>query len=372
MLYVNLPTREELLQLAEVRSDACISIYLNVSTLPQDRIANRTELNNMFKKALAQLTENGFDKRRLWALEETFASIIQADDFWFFHANSLAVLATPESIRTYRLANTLTNQIHVADRFYIKPLFRALTHPHSGYILSLSENGARLIEFFAQGAPQEIEVPNMPENEETATGRTSIDAGTLGTRRDDSELRGSKMRLTQYARQVDEAIRPIIKGTDTPLFVISTEPLDSIYRSVCSTANLVSERISRSPDRLSIGELVNLARPVLDRFNAAKLDEVRALFDVRKGQRRVATDLSDIAKAATFGMVALLLVDFDWVEKGFIDDNGVLTFSDEPGAYGVIDEIVKRAFASGADVLAVRREDMVGDSGVAAILRYTF
>jgi hypothetical protein len=38
--------------------------------------------------------------------------------------------------------------------------------------------------------------------------------------------------------------------------------------------------------------------------------------------------------------------------------------------YGVIDDIAERAFTSGAWVLGVRRDDVPGDTGLAAILRY--
>ena len=369
MLYINLPTREELLDLADVRSDACVSIYLNVSPLPQEAHASRIELGNLIKQALASLHDAGLDKRRLWSLEEALSDVVQTEDFWRFHANSLAVLVTPDSIRTYRLANVLTNQVSVADRFHLKPLLRAVTYPQNAYILALSENEARVVEIFAEGAPEEIHVPNMPADALAAIGRSSIEA-TSGNLTTESGSRGPKMRLAQYAKKVDEALRPVLKGSDAPLFLVSTEPLGPIFRSVCSYLNLYDEMLRSSPDRISIAELTAMARPLLDKYHARQLEEVKALFEERKGQQRTATDLADVAKAATYGMISVLLIDFDRVETGFIDSNGNLSFSKEPGAYGVIDEITKRALACNARVLAVRKEDMISDSGAAAILRY--
>jgi hypothetical protein len=73
-------------------------------------------------------------------------------------------------------------------------------------------------------------------------------------------------------------------------------------------------------------------------------------------------------------------------EKGFTDagtgvgqggqaideETGAVIFAedDDAVAYGVVDEIARRAWLTGGRVLAVRREDVPGGGPVAAILRY--
>jgi hypothetical protein len=42
MLYVDTPTLPEFKALATVRGDACVSIYLPTTTLPQDAAVSRT------------------------------------------------------------------------------------------------------------------------------------------------------------------------------------------------------------------------------------------------------------------------------------------------------------------------------------------
>ena len=369
MLYVNIPTRDEVLHLAEVRADACISLYLKTSPLPQEREASRIELDNMVRDAILSLQDKGFDKRRLGELMDEIAEVIEADDFWNFHARSLVILATPDHISTYRLANDVSSRLEVGDRFYLKPLFRALTFPHNAYVLALSENAVRVVEFFADAPPEEIQLADMPKDALSAVGKSTL-TSSLSSLTHESGSRGHKMRLARYARKVDQALRPLLLQSGSPLILVCTEPLVSLYRSVASVPTLVDETVFTSPDRLSVGELVALARPVLDTHYAAELGTVKALFEERAGQNRVVTDIADAARAATYGMVSLLLVDFTTTVTGTIDEGGALTLSDAPGSYGVIDEIVKRSLACGAKILAVREGDMVGTTGVAAILRY--
>lgn len=369
MLYVNIPTREEVLDLAEIRADACLSIYLRTSPLPREREASRIELDNMVRDSFISLQESGFDKRRLATLMDRVAEVIEADDFWYFHAHSLAILATPEHIYIYRLANKVDTRLEVNDHFFLKPLFRALTFPHHAYVMALSENNVRLVEFFADAPPEEIKLKDMPKDARSAVGKSSL-MSSLGHLAHESGTRGNKLRLSQYSRKVDEALRPLLLQSKVPLILVCTEPLVSLFRAVVSVPTLIDETVFISPDHLSVSELVDLARPVLDNHYAAELDTVKKLFEERAGQNRVVTDLADTAKAATYGMVGLLLVDFNKAVTGTIDEGGVLTFSDKPGSYGVIDEIVKRSMACGAKILAVREDDMVGTTGVAAILRY--
>ncbi len=338
--------------------------------MPQDAAASRIELGNLVRDAFTELQDSGIPKRTIEELMENLEDVIGASDFWHFHANSLVVLAAPGYIRTYRLANDLTTQVKVSDRFHVKPLLRALTFPHNAYILALTENEARVVEFFADASPEIVEIPNMPTDALSAIGRSSN--ASSGSLTSESGSRGPKMRLTQYARKVDAARRPLLMHHNSPLILVSTVLLASIYRSVASVPNLLKETVFPSTDRINVPELVALARPVLDAYRADRLLEVKQLFEERAGQKRVATDLAQIAKAATNGMVSFLLVDFDKDVSGFLDESGNLTFSEDRGAYSLTDEIVKRSLACGAEVMAVRKEDMIENSGAAAILRYPF
>ena len=80
-----------------------------------------------------------------------------------------------------------------------------------------------------------------------------------------------------------------------------------------------------------------------------------------------------MARAATFGLVATVLVDIDEVVPGQVDEEtGAITIDDTDDAvnYGVVDEIARRVWLNGGHVLAVRRSDIPGNGSVAAILRY--
>ncbi len=373
MLPVDLPTRSAFMTLARERNDACVSIYLETTPITQDVDASRIALGNMVRDAIGQLEAAGLDKRRVWPIREQFDDLIADSDFWAHQAVSLCVLATPDHITTFRLANRLAPTVQVSDRFHLKPLLRALTHLHAGYVLTLSENGARLIEFFADMAPSELRVPDMPRDAASSVGRASINDRSHFSRIVGSE--GKKVRLRQYARAVDAALRPLLAAETAPLILGANPPLGPIFRSVASYPHLLGEGFEDEVDRMTPAELAAMARPAMDAAHAATLADRNALFTRRESQGRATTDVATAARAAAYGAIEMLLVDMEATIPGTVDaETGTITLAEEQSAdsYGVIDQIAITALATGAEVLSVRAADLPRPAPLAASLRYRF
>ena len=371
MLHVDIPTLPDVKALVAMRADACVSIYLDTTPLTQDAGAARIELGNLARSAREQLEAAGLDKRRLGALMEHFDGLAEDDEFWRLQANSLALFATPDKLSVFRLANDLHPMVEVADRFHLKPLLRALTFPHSAYVLALSENDARLVEVFADLPARVVKVEGMPKDAASAVGKSTLNDRSASGRIHGTE--GQNVRLRQYARKVDAALRPVLAGRETPLILAATGRVEAIFRTVCSYPGLLPEAIAESADRVTEGDLAAQARPILDAAHAREIGDLKQLFETRAGQGRATGDISDAARAATYGAIEALLVDIDTVVHGQVDDeSGAVTFADKAGAgnYGVVDEIAGRALASGARVLGVRKADIPGGGELAAILRY--
>ena len=229
----------------------------------------------------------------------------------------------------------------------------------------------RLVEVSGDLPSVTVKVDGLPSDVASAVGKASIQDRSQAGRIQGTE--GQKVRMRQYARLVDQALRGLLAGSETPLILAAAQPLDAIFRSVCSYPHLVAESIEGNPEKTPDEDLGRASRALLDRLHRAELAELRSLFETRGAQGRTTTDIAQAAKAATFGAVATLLVDIDDVVPGHIDDDGRVSF-DAAGqsSHGVVDQIATRALASGARVLGLRRADIPGGGSLAAILRYAF
>ncbi len=371
MLYVDIPTKSEMQALVAARAEASVSIYLATTPETQRIGEARTRLGQLLKQAEAQLEEAGAAKRTIWPVSEQVQDLIDDDDFWTFQSNSLVVFVTPDSIRTFRLPNHLSETVQVADRFHIKPLIRAVSVPQHAFVLALAENEVRVVEVLADAAGEEIRVPGLPKDAASVAGTANVNSRNYSGRLGGGE--GQKVLLRAYCRRVDAALRPLLSGRSEPLIVAAAEPLLSIYRSVNTYDHLAPDAIEKSPVRVPAHELGSEARGILDALHAARLKDIHALYAARENEGRATTQVARAARAATFGAIDTLLVDIDEVMPGMVDEqSGEITFDDSENAtsYGVVDEIAGRVLATGGTVLGVRREDIPQGESLAAILRF--
>jgi hypothetical protein len=371
MLYVDIPSLADLKFLAAQRGDICVSLYLPTTPVSQETAGDRIELKNRAKEALHQLEATKADKRRVAALMEHLDDLVDDDEFWRFQARSLAVLATPDSVRTFRVPNALTTMVEVSDRFHLKPLFRAVTFPNTCFVLALAEGSVRVIQVSADLPPTVVKVDGVPKDAARAVGRSTINDRSPSGRIQGSE--GQKVLLRQFARKVDHELRGLLTGSDIPLVLAASEPLASIYRSVNTYAHLATAGIDGSPGHTTDTQLAERARAILDGLYRQDIAQWKTTFAARENEDRATTDVAHAARAATYGAVESMLVDIDEVVPGTVDETtGAVTYSAAAKArdYGVVDEIVTRVVRSGGRILAVRKADIPGGTSLAAILRY--
>ena len=369
-LHTDMPTREQVARLFESRRDASVSIYLPTNPASNGE-AERIELRNLAAEAGRQLSEGEIAKADTRAVSEQLADLADDSEFWRFQARSLAVFVTPESLLTFRLPNRLQPGVEVSDRFHLKPLLRAVTFPQVALVLALAQGSVRVIEVAPDVEPGPVDVPGLPSDVASSVGKASIRDRSPSQRLQGSE--GQKVRMRKYARQVDQALRPLLGGYGVPLILAAAEPLDSIYRSVSSYPVLAATSVAGNPEASSDAELAASARVVLDELNDAALSEVHDLYRRRESESRAAADLAVVARAATFSAVDTVLVDIDQTVPGTLDDEtGALELSEADDAvdYGVVDEIARRVWQARGTVLAVRGDQVPGGGPAAAILRY--
>lgn len=370
-LHTDVPTRSEIERLLVSEQPSSVSIYAPSSAKTQEAQADRIGFKNLAATAVEQLHTTA-SKDDVESIEEALHDLIDDDDFWAHQASSLAVFATPDDHQVFRLANHLTESVHVASRFYVKPLLRTITFSQSAYVLALAQGSVRLLAVTADRPATEIAVPNMPSDVASVVHHASVPDRRPSGRLQGGE--GQKVHMRQYARKIDHAIRPVLAGRDIPLILAATQPLEGIYRGVNRYPHLADQVLAGNPEAHTADELATAARGLLDEIYAAELAEQRELFEKRSSEGRAATDLSDVARAATFGAIATVFVDIDADVPGTIDEtSGAIALEEDASEdrhYGVVDEIARRALLSSAHIYAVRAEDIPGGGPAAAILRY--
>ena len=369
MLYKDRIREKEFLKLARERG-VCLSIFMPTTPLTHDTQGERIVLKNLAKQALEQ-AQTIADKRQIWPMEQYLEGLQEDEGFWEFQAHGLAVLVTPESIRTYRLAHAVEEAAEVSDRFYLKPLVPSL-QPKAAYVLALSQKSVALYEFTASQQLDLVDVPDLPKDLSDATKRTlQRDRAPAGRLQGDE---GAKVLQTQFLRAVEKAVHPVVSGSNMPLILATTASLQAIYRSVNHYDLLAEQSVDSSVEKMPEEELKQAVIPLVAELRQMRIQRWVDLYGQRKAESRASTDLATIAKAATYGQVSDLLVDADAVRYGTVSDQGKITITEQRSAesYDLIDEIMDRVMENGGEVLAVRKDDNAPADlmPIAAVLRW--
>lgn len=368
MMHIDLPTRSQVDRLLASNHLASVSIYLHTDHTSHGD-PERIECRTLLAKAVEQLQAASVPKADIALIEEHVAAVIEDDELWTHMARTMAIFTNPVETAVFRLANRLESQVEVSDRYYVKPLMRAITFPQAAYVLAIAQHGWRLLRVMADGHAVDVTPSGAPDDVAEAAaelhGKGKAARGVQGHET-------QKVRARQYAMQVDRAIRPVLGGTSLPLILAAAEPMASIFRAVNHHPHLTKSVIAGSPENIGNDQLAEAARPILDEIYAAEIAEQNERFERLRGPGLAITDLADIARAATNGLVDTLFVDIEETVHGTVDEAGNITLADGPSAevYGVADEAARRAWAHGGRVYAIRRNEVPGGGPAAAILRY--
>lgn len=370
MLYTDIPTESELRRLDTTRGDICVSIYLPTTPVTREAKGDRIRFKNLVTTALQQLKDAKANKRRVSAIEEILLELHDDNIFWTYMADGLAVFATPDGLKSFRLPMTPGEAVDVSDRFHVKPLVPLLALSGACFVLALSQGATRLIEVTSTFGGL-VKVDGLPKSMSHAVKRQLPRDRAPTGRIQGSE--GMKVLMGQYCRAVDRALRPILSGRTIPLILASVRELAAVYRVHNTYPHLLKAVIAGNPERMAEQELAEKARGIaLKRARKALRERLKQIED-RLGDGLASTDFVQIAHAAVRGQIATLLVDVSASRPGTIDpQTGAIKLATESSAdtYDVIDELVGLTVRAGGEVLPLGSKTLADGSPVAAVFRF--
>ncbi len=364
-----IPSASDLADLTDHRDDASVTIYLKSSPLPRETEGVQIALKNAVSDAAAQLKGIGISPQRISKFTDALGDLESDDEFWRHQARTLAIFASPERLHTFRLANEVTTLLAVGDRFDVGALLRSVSFANAGYVLAVTEGKVNLYGLSAEHHPIELDI-RLPEDLHSVLehahnyGQADMPRAAGAT--------GQKIEQQRYCRLVQDAVLERIGDSSLPMILAASDDLRPAYRVINTYPHLLESGIEAHPGSLTPGDLDTRSRSILDEHYRAELNDWREHFGTQRSQGRATSEFDEVARAATAAAVDELLFDMDASLEGSIDDMGIVERADAAGptTYNLVDEIAARVLRSGGTVRAVRNEDLVDGSPVAALLRF--
>ena len=345
----------------------------------------------LYRNLVTQLEESlrkQFSRREVVQLLEPFTALDNDRVFWNQNLDGLALLASKDFFRDYKLQRPTPTIAVVADSFHLKPLMRTLQSIDRYEVLGLNQQEVKFFEG-NRDALDEIELhPDVPRTLKEALGSELTDSYL--NFRSPGGVRGSQIAVyhghggkkEEMAIDAERFFRAADKGflehysrpSGLPLILAALSEHHHLFRKVSNNPFLVEESLDVHPDSLaSIDELRERAWKLMEPRYLARKDALVEQYAAAKSRDLAGDDLEEVARAVAEGKVATLLVDDNHHVPGRINkSSGEIEFEDldHPEIDDVIDDLAELALKMGGQVVVLPSEQMPTKTGIAAIYRY--
>jgi hypothetical protein len=383
---MDLLTQADVERLIDHKGPWSASIFLPThrtgAAMQQDPI----RLKNLLREAENQLLAAGVRTPDAASLLKPAATLLADSEFWQHQSDGLAVFVADGLFERYRVPLRLDELVIVAERFQVKPLFPLLTGDGHFYILALSQNETRLFEA-TRHAVDELNAERLPDNFRDAVGLEDRErqlqfhtrSGDRGGQRSAMFFghgpgdEATKELLAKYFRQIDEAVRELLKNDPAPLVLAGVEYYFPIYREVSRHRSLVAEGVPGNPELLRPDELQARAWPLVEPIFQQSRDAALGRFRQLAGTGRTSTSVKEILPAAHQGRVEVAWVATDRQQWGTFDSQTQeieLHNADDAHNEDLTDRAAIESYLKGAVVYAQPAGDLPDGASLAALYRF--
>ncbi len=360
----------------------CLSLYMPTHRHWPDRAQDPIRFRNLTDRLEASLRRE-HPARDAHALLERFRTLADESPFWHRTLDGLAVLATADIFKVYRLQRPVPELAVVADTFHTKPLLRILQSADRYQVLALSRQDVKMFEGnrdvldeieLTPGLGSAVEEAGRQDGEPERRARVYGGSSNAGTTRHGTDLRqqAANVAAERFFRAVDqEVLETYSRPSRMPLLLAALPANQHAFRAISRNPFLAAEAIDAAPESLTSEALRERAwELVLPRY-LARLEGLVDRYRSRQGTGLAAANLDEIAAAVAVGRVELLLIEADRHIPGVIADGKLAAADlDDPQVDDALDDLGALVQKSGGEVVVVPRERMPSDTGAAAVYRF--
>ena len=376
--------RDQLKELFQVTVGPAVSIYMPTHRKGPDVAAQPLRLRAAVQQARKLLENSGVPKPD--SLLTSIEGLVGDEEFWRYQADGLAMFASADLTRLYRLPATVPDLVVVAPTFHTRPLVEFLQAPERYWVLALSQKEVRLWEGTVSGLTP-VNLETVPTNLRSALGfqieKDRLSMHSSGGHGNKPMFHGhgagkddTKSELEQFFRKVDAGVQTLLADEIGPIILAAVDYYHPIYRNISKLENLAPDGIVGNVNDWDPARLHDTAWPIAQAGVDRKIDRALDLWEGSYGRGKVESDLGASARLAVAGRVRLLLSEKGRNIWGRLDPaTGTVEVIQEGGTdpggdvVDLVDEIAEIALQHGGRALALSKDRMPTETGIAVVLR---
>lgn len=307
-------TAADLRSLSEHGGSPRVTIHLPTHRKGAEVRQDPVQLRNLIEAADRQLTDAGLAEHASHVLDPV-RSLLDDREFWQHQDAGLAIFASPDVQRRFRVPIALRPTAVVGDTFHVSPLAPMLTGTGEFLVLALSQNDVRLFaatrftigQIALDGVPTSMAEALAHEDPERQLQVRSVGSGEAmfhghGAGEQD---RGE---MERFLRAVDHGLHELLGAESRPLVLACVGSHAPIFRSITRHGDVVDQIVEGNPERLRPAELHTAAWACIEPLHSAATAKAWSRYTDALGTGTATTDLDSTAAAAAEGRVDTLFV----------------------------------------------------------------
>jgi len=384
-------TRERFAELANYKSECCVSIYLgsHSSGVEVNEHFDPINFKNQLQETARRLGEKGHDQAFIQKLLEPGFDLVRNNDFWTELSPGLAVFIADGFFKYIKMPVVpAEEQLVIEPSFYVTPLIPIMASSEYFYLLVISKQCAKLFKADAWGMQiVPVELPQSIEEVKRISGldATTFRSGSSGSRAPRYSQEGSyhgagggnpdgKDNMLVYFEAVDDILwEKVFNKENAPLVLAGVEYVLPIYRSACDYHNVWPEALTGNRDQQETGALYKEAKELMQPYFEQRVNKSLELYMNNSANGKTSSIAADVIPASFYSQVSHLFVcKGEHIWGTFDEMANELKFHDTPdeGGEDLIDHAVEKTLANGGEVFLLEREKMPAETQIAAIMRF--
>lgn len=379
--------RADLNKLLQTHEPYSISIFIPTHQTGEDVLQGRDAraLDVEIRKIRQALESTALKPEEIDARMEPLEILRDDGAFWREQSRGLAIFATRDRLKTFRLPIAFKAEHRLSSNFFILPLIPELSKAQNFYLLALELERIRLYKGSREGI-EELSISDLiPERMEQRVGfdyeekglqyRSQHQAhGNAGYHGHDEADRDRKDEIERFLRTVDKGLLPVLSDDPYPMVIASQGYLASMYRRVTGYREVVEETLTGNLSEISDKELkersLQILRPLFEKGRIEKWEHMEELH----GTGRATAQMDLILQAGKEGRIDTLFVCPDseiWGE--FKEDSGEISLKSGPAPFSnsLVNLAVLFTLRQGGEVYFCDPEDLPEEADTAmALFRY--
>jgi hypothetical protein len=316
-------TKEKVLELSEIQSSFCVSIFIPTHRAGKETISGKDALNlkNQLKDIKLKLEHKGMSVNEVEKFVKPVNDLVNNSEFWRHQSDGLAIFLSENLFEKYTVPLYFEEFNYLANDFYLKPLIPLFNDDGLFYLLTLKMDDVKLFEGTRYGITEIVIDDLVPSQLEDSVGydyeQKSLQARSQQGNKGQGMFHGHgdseselKNELVRYFREIDKGLMTVLNDSQKPPLVVGCLDFHfPIYQEVNSYQNLLPQHISGNPadkDALMLHEEAwELLQPYFNKTRQEKNDQ----FSKFIGTGKASSNLNEILPAVLEGKVDTLFLE---------------------------------------------------------------